>query len=45
MRTGGEEVRVEANVEGGVADGAHGLAGIQDHLPAFGVWDRTKNKT
>ena len=35
--TRGKEVRVEADVEGGVADGADGLAGVQDHLPAFGV--------
>ncbi len=35
--TWGEDVRVEANVERRVTDGADGLAGIENHLTAFGV--------
>lgn len=32
-----KDIWVEADVEGGVADGTHGLAGIEDHLSAFRV--------
>lgn len=37
MLTWGEDVRVEANIKRSVADGAHGLAGVEDHLAAFGI--------
>lgn len=32
-----EDIWVEANVERGVADGAHGFTGVEDHLSTFGV--------
>lgn len=35
--TWGEDIRVEADIESCVADGAHCLTGIQDHFTAFGV--------
>lgn len=34
----GEDVRIEANVKGRAADGAHSLAGVADHLPASRVY-------
>ena len=37
MLTRGEDVRVEANVERCVADGAYCLAGIEDYLTALGI--------
>lgn len=37
LPTWGEDVWVEADVKGRVADGADSLAGIQDHLAAFRI--------
>lgn len=37
MLTWGEDVWVEANVKGRVADGAHRLTGMEDHLTTCGI--------
>lgn len=45
FHTRGEDIWVEANVEGSVADGAHRFARVQDDLSAFGVCFQFIDKT
>ena len=37
MLTWREDVWIEADIKRCVADGANGLAGVEDHFTAFGV--------
>lgn len=45
FHTWGEDVWVEANIEGSVADRTHRFAGVQDDLSAFGVCFQSRHST